>query len=154
MGTLNNGLISAYIVATGNLAIKYNKDPDGEEPDSIHDYFGTENASGEPSVGLEQRIKRCYELAGYAVAMDLMPEGSSVVHGSWHGPGAPQRIGHAWVKLPQGLVWEPIRGLVYLEREFYAWTSAWDEREYIAQVLKKMIITHNDFGRWHESRYP
>lgn len=153
---MNTHLIEAYVRLTGNKSVAYALgDPDhGLEPDSIHDYLGTQNANGEPSQGMDQRLRRCYELAAWCVAYGSAPAGSTVVHGSWHGPGAPQRIGHAWVKLPMGLVWEPIRGNVFLEHEFYRWTSAIDEREYAFNMLAARLMRHGDFGRWHESVYP
>lgn len=150
---IDQGLVQKYIGVARTLQVKYCMG-ESPEPDSIHDYLGTEDANGEPSNSIDLRLKRCYELAGCCVLSGKAPQGSSVVHGSWHGPGAPQRIGHAWVRLPLGLIWEPIRGNVFLEREFYEWTRAWDEREYAFNALATMVMSHNDFGRWHESRYP
>jgi len=154
---MNELLIRTYAQVIGKRQVQYCMgDPDhGPEPDSIHDYLGSENANGEPSVGMDQRLKRCYELAGWTIMMNpSLPAGTMLVHGSWHGPEAPERIGHAWLKIPGDLVWEPIRGLVFLEHEFYRWTRAWDEREYNRRMSARMIFDHHDFGRWHESRYP
>lgn len=161
---MNQALITTYVLVMGNPQVKYCMgDPDhGNEPDSVHDYLGSENANGEPSTCMDERLKRCYELAGWTLMMNpRLPNGSTMIHGSWHGPNAPERIGHAWLKIPggdnnlkQNMVWEPIRGLFFLEPEFYEWTRAWDEREYTRRVTARMIFDHDDFGRWHESRYP
>lgn len=125
------------------------------EPENTIDFLGTENANAEPSLTFDQRRRRCYELAGYAVLFGSAPPSSLLVHGSWHGPGAAERIGHAWVLLPpRGLVWEPIRARLYDRDDFYSWTSAWDERTYAVSVARSMVATRGHFGRWHESRYP
>lgn len=124
----------------------------------VVDYFGTENANDETAVTFEDRAQRCYELAGYAVALGDAPRGSFVVHGSWHGPEAEQRIGHAWVEFRGAsgelLVWEPVTAAVYDGREFLKATRAWEERRYDAHTARVMIYSHHHYGRWHESRYP
>lgn len=126
----------------------------GFEPANTIDFLGTENASAEPSLTFAQRRNRCYELAGYAVAYGAAPEGSLLVHGSWTGPVPKERIGHAWLLLPGGLVWEPIRARIYDRTEFYEWTKAWDERTYALPVVRRLLNHYGHFGRWHESRYP
>lgn len=124
----------------------------------VLEYFGTENANDEPSVEYDQRAQRCYELAGYALAFGSAPRGATVIHGSWHGPRAAARIGHAWLKFRsedgQLLVWEPITAAVYDGTEFYKATRARDEREYAETVVRQMLHGHGHYGRWHESRYP
>ena len=130
-------------------------DPYAYEPEHGVDFLGTENASQIPSILFEQRRQRCYELAGYAVAFGTAPAGSLLVHGSWTGPVPKERIGHAWVLLPDGCVWEPIRARIYADRaEFYDWTKAWDERTYALSVVRRNLASSGHFGRWHESRYP
>lgn len=124
------------------------------EPPNVIDFLGTENASGEPSLTFAQRRNRCYELAGSAVAFGSAPAGSMLVHGSWTGPVPKERIGHAWVILPGGRVWEPIRHRIYAKDDFYVWTRAWDERTYALPVVRRHLAATGHFGRWHESRYP
>lgn len=132
---------------------------DGLRPDGVQDYLGTERANLEPSDTYDLRRGRCYELAGYAVAFGTTPPNVRLVHGSWHGPGAAQRIGHAWVELPdpehRGLmIWEPIRGVIYPAGPWRAWTQAWDERTYTLPTVRRLLAKSGNYGRWHESRYP
>lgn len=123
------------------------------EPANVIDYLGTENANDEPSLLFGQRRGRCYELAGYAIAFGNVPAGTLLVHGSWTGPVPKERIGHAWLLLPDGLVWEPIRARIYDRDEFYAWTKAWDEATYNQQVARRHLSASGHYGRWHKSRY-
>lgn len=129
-------------------------DPYSYEPPNVIDFLGTENANGEPSLTFEQRRGRCYELAGYALAFGAAPAGSLLVHGSWTGPVPKERIGHAWLLLPDGRVWEPIRARLYDRADFYPWTKAWDEATYALTVARRHIAVSQHFGRWHHSRYP
>ena len=116
--------------------------------------FGTLDASGDAARTFDERVGRCYELAGYAVVFGDAPEGSRVVHGSWHGPGAARRIGHAWVHIDSDVVWEPIRMRLYEREAFYEWTRAEIEREYTAEQARLEMLRSGHFGRWHESRHP
>lgn len=111
--------------------------------------LGTEYASDEPSSTYEERRQRCFELATYAVAFGAAA-GSTLVHGSWHGPGAPERIPHAWVLLGKGrFVWEPIRGRVYRRAEFDHWTDADYETEYALGEVRRHIAESGHYGPWH-----
>lgn len=105
----------------------------------------------------EARISRCYELAGRAVVMGSAPAGAMLVHGSWHGPGAPRRIGHAWVEWESEVgprVWEPITGRIYETEAFYAWTAAEIEVAYTKAEASREMVKSGHFGRWHESPHP
>jgi hypothetical protein len=136
-----------------SIDVMVHRDP--EHPTGVQDLLGTERSNGEPSKTFDERIKRCYELAAWAVLVGDAPTGSAVVHGSWHGPQAEQRIRHAWVVLPGAtLIWEPIRALVYEVTDFKGYTRCWDERFYSAATLATFVKTHQNFGPWHESRYP
>jgi len=121
------------------------------EPPAIRGtLLGTEYASDEPSKTYDQRLARCFELATYAVAFGAAPAGSTLVHGSWHGPGAPERIPHAWVLLGKGrFVWEPIRGRVYRRVEFDRWTDADYETEYSLGEVRRHIAASGHYGPWH-----
>lgn len=121
--------------------------------------MGTERANDEPSATYEERRGRCYELAGYAVAFGQASviSGVKCVHGSWHGPNAEQRIGHAWVEVPTPaglLIWEPINGVLFNADEFRKYTRAWDEVTYDLPTLRRALAAHGNYGRWHQSRYP
>lgn len=123
-------------------------------PLGIQTYLGTEADGDEVFLTFEQRIKNCYHLAGYAVVFGEAGRSSRLVHGSWQGPTAEQRIGHAWVELPNGLIWEPIFAAIFDGEELRRYARMWDERTYDYHVAKKMIQSSGHWGRWHESRYP
>jgi hypothetical protein len=125
-------------------------------PLSAVDLLGTSKGSDpvKPARTFEERLGRCFELAGYAVLGGDAPEGSRLVHGSWDGPGAKNgRIPHAWVELPGSLIWEPITARIYDAIEFRLWVKAWDERTYVKKQAAQLALSSNNFGPWHESRY-
>jgi hypothetical protein len=125
-------------------------------PESLsHNLCGTEDLD-ETALTFDQRVGRCYELAGYAVVMGSMPSGI-LVHGSWHGPGAPRRIGHAWVEFEVDdriLVWEPITARFYLKDEFTRWTLCEAEVRYTRKKALRKIAKSEHWGRWHDSPHP
>lgn len=123
-------------------------------PTGVIAYLGTERANDEPSVGFGQRIQRCFELAGYAIVFGDAPEGSRLVHGSWHGPKAERRIRHAWLELPDGLIWEPIRAVIHQADEFRSWARMWDEVSYTKSQAQNACQAFGHYGPWTESRYP
>ena len=119
-----------------------------------HKWFGTDLMIGEePSTRYDDRKGRCYELAGYAVVFGTAPEGSVLVHGTMHGPYEDnERIGHAWVVLPNGQVWEPT--LAEVHASIGAWVgyaAAIAERRYTEREARKMIMRHGTWGCWHET---
>ena len=122
------------------------------EPPGHRDLFGTGHVDG-PSATFDQRITRCYELAANALFAGA-PEGSELVHGSIHGYGAPRRIGHAWLNLPDGTVWEPITAKVYDKDAWTAYARAREERVYTKDQAAKELIGSGHYGRWHDSEYP
>lgn len=117
-------------------------------------YLGTEEANGESSRTFEERIKRCFELTCFAVVFGEAGPQSRLVHGSWHGPGAPERIRHAWVELPHGLIWEPIHAAIFDGVALRRFARMWDERTYDYNTACRMTRDHDHYGPWHESRYP
>lgn len=125
-----------------------------EPPVVQQSFFGTRKANGEPSATFDERRHRCFELATYAVVFGTAPEGSLLVHGSWYGPGAIERIAHAWVELPDGFIWEPITCNVYEKTSFEHWTQCWPERTYSKPVAQRLIHETGNYGSWHGSRYP
>lgn len=124
-------------------------------PFGVHNLFGTGEAGDESSSEFSQRLSRCYELAGHALAFGTAPEDSMLVHGSMHGRmEGTQRIGHAWLILPGDLVWEPITALIHDKAEWEDWTRARAEKSYTKLYLAKMLVARGDWGRWHNSKYP
>ena len=120
------------------------------------DYMGSDMLdTDEPATSFYGRLGRCYELAGYAVMLGELSDGT-LVHGSYWGPGGFRRIGHAWVLTgdDNSQVWEPITGKTYDAEEWYDWTNAEDERTYTAGEASKAAVAAQHWGRWHESEYP
>jgi hypothetical protein len=117
------------------------------------DYLGTEDANGEPSRTWDERRRRCYELAGHALAFGTAPLSAVLVHGSWHGPGARQRIGHAWLEHGER-AWEPVTAAWYPLREFLEATSARPEVKYGRGRVHRNIDETGHYGRWHRSEHP
>lgn len=148
-------LIRRVVKVTGRKAVNVQLSEFG--PPGVCDLLGTEVANGEPSAIYADRRTRCYELAACAVLppYGLAPKGSRVIHGTIKGPGNHyERIGHAWLELPDGLLWEPISGLIHDRNEWMKWASAWEERTYTRGQVIQLIGRHQHYGRWHESRYP
>lgn len=116
-------------------------------------WLGTEWVGDERAQSSEERKGRCYELCAAAVAFMGAPTGSILVHGTIHGPDADmERIGHAWVLLPNGAVWEPYLRDVYVsEAEWTAFASAIPERKYGRKALRKLMQESDHFGPWHET---
>lgn len=101
-----------------------------------------------------ERKSRCYELAGMAITTGDAPMSAQLVHGSWHGPEAPERIGHAWLTFGREVVWEPIHGMFYARAPWERYVRAWEERTYSAHTARTLLLANGHYGRWHESRYP
>lgn len=117
-------------------------------------WFGTKDFDEEdPSHTTELRKGRCYELCCWAVASGGAPAGSILVHGTIHGPDSDmERIGHAWVLLPNGSVWEPyLRDIYITEEEWNAFASAIPERKYGRMAVLKKMRDSEHFGPWHET---
>jgi hypothetical protein len=82
------------------------------------------------------------------------PKGTKLVHGTMHGQRAPRRIGHAWLRLPGGKVWEPINAKIHDEAEWVAYARAKVDRVYTKTQAGRMLVLNGHYGRWHSSRHP
>lgn len=123
------------------------------DPDVIgNPFFGTEDIDGERALTPNERGGRCYELSAYAVVFGTAPEGSVLVHGSIHGPEAGmQRIGHAWIELPDGTVWEPLYHEIH--RDWATYADAREERRYTRRAAMRKIARTGTWGAWHKPTY-
>lgn len=120
---------------------------------------------GDLGSDLSPRLGNCYELAMQAFTgwermqtrlfsrneMTLMPAPIGLVHGTWHGPHAPERIAHAWVMLDNGDVWEPITGLICQTTLFHAYTNAEDVVIYNETTARIKMLRNQHYGPWHET---
>lgn len=124
-------------------------------PKGVEEMFGTALIDpDEPARTFDERLSRCYELAVDALIVGTAPNGTKLIHGTMHGPGAPRRISHAWLRLPGGKVWEPIAATIYDETDWTVYAAAKVERVYTKTRAARMLVLHKHYGRWHESRHP
>lgn len=120
-------------------------------------YFSTETYdASDPARTYDERRTRCYELAAAALVFGSAPRESLLVHGSIDGhlPGGLGRIGHAWLELPSGMVWEPITGDLYRNRG--AWqhfADAQAERAFSRVHAMGLMNQHGTFGPWFPTKY-
>lgn len=113
------------------------------------EYFGTEMVGGVPALTLEERLGRCYELAGYALSLTTsVPSESLLVHGSIWGVRAPRRIDHAWLLIDDRSIWEPATGAFY---DLAAWKIlARPEitRTYTGTEVRTYTTHYGHWGPW------
>lgn len=111
-------------------------------------------ADDEPSMSA--RLTRCYELAGKTF-LNYEPKSDStnpmwLIHGTWHGPKAPERIPHAWVVLTDGRIWEPITACIYHAETFMAYTRAEVVTGYTSRQARIKMVDTNHYGPWTGER--
>jgi hypothetical protein len=106
------------------------------------------------------RLGNCYELAAsafigaephspfYRPEAAAYPTPATLVHGSWHGPGAPSRIDHAWVLLDDDRVWEPITATIYLRAPFYEIARCEHKQTYTSDETLSNMVRHEHYGPW------
>lgn len=101
------------------------------------------------------RLGCCYELAARALWTDnghvsySVPRPIGLAHGSWKGPEtANTAIGHAWVFLEDGNVWEPVTRAVCDRDKFYSYTQARDKYLYDAPQVRRMLMKFQHWGPW------
>lgn len=99
-----------------------------------------------PRVKDPTRLGHCYQLAGQRI---MNERDGVLVHGTiqgplpWHEP-----IGHAWVLLPFGQVWEPITDAVYTTAEFQELFRPVMIAEYYRGRAMKLMLKTRTFGPW------
>lgn len=120
-----------------------------EPPPSTLDLYGTGEVEG-LSLSFASRKNRCYELAAYALVFGAAPADALLVHGSIDGgEGTLGRIGHAWLRLPGGRIWEPISYRLY-GSEWTEWSQAQPEVSYSKATARDLIFAVGTFGPWHD----
>ena len=100
------------------------------------------------SIPHKDRLGRCYELTGNLALHN--PE-VVLIHGSIQGMGAP-RIGHAWVVLPDGQVWEPVTNEVWKSSVFDGFFCPQVAKKYDNQALLRKVVRHEHWGPWDAGR--
>lgn len=118
------------------------------------EYFGTKSVGDESALTVDERLRRCFELAGYALTIGDAPSDAILIHGTWqHIVHAERRIAHAWLELPDGQIWEPIQGNIWHRRAWIALLQPQEERRYTRAEARRLVALHHHWGRWHESEY-
>jgi hypothetical protein len=121
-------------------------------------FYGTEVAGGCSAETMEERLGRCYELATWALLMqsdrhevdEQLPKGTVLVHGSIHGPLFDmQRIGHAWLELPDNWVWEPVSRKIWNADAWTNFARPIVERRYSRLQTFDQVIRSGHSGPWH-----
>lgn len=117
-------------------------------------YYGTEFVGDMPAYTFDERLGRCYSLAGYALAIGDVPFGTILVHGTIHGifPGT-TRIGYAWLELVDGTVWEPSSCDIYSNLVWDAIARPRDIRRYTVNEARCVIASCGHWGPWDTTTY-
>lgn len=123
--------------------------------------YGTHRASMSSSAALacgaklasddetfEDRLGRCYELAGRMV----MNDGGTLVHGSIQGAGNP-RIGHAWVENDDGTITDPVMGETMPADAYTRFASAIPEHRYSQEEVLLNAGRTQHWGPWEATKY-
>lgn len=85
----------------------------------------------------------CYEDAWRFV---IKEEEGDLIHGSVESKG--KRIGHAWVELPTGFIWEPETGRYFTREAFNIATSPIEEHRYTVEEAAIMLARVGKHGPW------
>lgn len=93
---------------------------------------------------IKENLGHCYELAACKMTDHA---GAILVHGSIQGVDlAP--IGHAWVILPNGNVWEPAGEAEYTPEGFAYLFNAREHHKYTREEAAILMLSTGHFGTW------
>ena len=88
---------------------------------------------------------KCYE---YAWRFLLKVQEGELIHGTVLSEG--RRIGHAWVELTSGHIWEPQTGQLYTPKAFAIAAGPKEESKYAVTEAATMVARTKNFGPWSE----
>lgn len=92
--------------------------------------------------------ERCYEIA-YKALTDEPEPGLLLVHGTIVQIHA--RIGHAWLILPDGRVYDPVLNRCFSGREYVGRFEAIPECTYTLEQAAQAALHHRHLGPWAEN---
>ena len=92
-------------------------------------------------------IHQCYKKA-WEYAVDHEVEGMRVVHGTY---GGGLNIDHAWVELPEGVLFDGVTQRFYQREGYYSISKAIKEVEYDVITLCRLLGDEGHFGPFHET---
>jgi hypothetical protein len=106
------------------------------------DTFGTDT---------EQRLGQCTDLAFRALFR--APEGTKLVHASMTSPmnrteTAGLKLGHAFLRLPDGRIWDPPSALHWDPQVYNVLGGIHNEREYTKDEAGALAMRHRHGGPW------
>lgn len=99
----------------------------------------------------QRRNGKCYEISGFALASgEVVDRYSMLVHGSVHYLTDDKRVDHAWLKLPNGRIWEPISAKEMSETEFELAYSPRVREQYTQYDVIECVREFGHWGPWDE----
>ena len=93
----------------------------------------------------EKPTGTCYEDAARFV---IKQDEGMLVHGTAISLG--RRLGHAWVELSTGYIWEPYSGEYLTNERFQALVDPIEESRYTPEEVAIMTLRTGNFGPWTE----
>lgn len=114
----------------------------------LPELYGTEHLG----TTVDDRLGKCYEIAGYALMIGDAPSDAKLVHGSMHHVRAPRRIGHAWLELADGRIWEPIGGTFYDPLLWEYLVRGIVSHTYDQSTARARAFETRIWGPWEENR--
>ena len=118
-------------------------------------------------------LHRCYDQAARYVALDVEPGSreATLVHGTIRVGGVTMQvggtgplddppgevriggadIGHAWVELPGGKVFDGVQGRFYDRDSYYQKMGARAEHKYTEDEARRMLLKTMNFGPWERT---
>lgn len=97
---------------------------------------------------IRKRQGRCYELAGRVMLNEDGSEAFALVHGTANSGFAEQRIGHAWIELPDGVIYEPIFNEYMTGAEFNSRAKPSECQRYTRMQTAKLLVHAGHWGPW------
>lgn len=112
-------------------------------------YYGTEIVCGAPAHTVDERLGRCYSLAGFALIVGNAPHDAILVHGTIHGIfDGMERIGHAWLQLVNGDIWEPATCNIFTSTTWTIISRPCVVHQYTRYHAFCMIQSSKHWGPW------
>lgn len=111
------------------------------------EFYGTERFGTKQA----QRLGRCADLAFRALFN--APEGTTLVHASMTSPinrteTKGMKLGHAYLRLPDGRYWDPPSGLHWDPKVYEYLGGFHNQREYTRDQATQMAMKHETPGPW------
>ena len=103
-------------------------------------------------VSGERFIGQCYEKALEYVVKHRDIHALRLVHGTIEPPGHP-RLKHAWVTMPQGVVFDGVDQQFYRGSAYRRALAAIAEAAYDVRQVAHFCLNTNNAGPWHQPAY-